>query len=189
MGASTCWLAVKGKSRAKILEELSLRVAESKSEALGSKLSGSEFSNGWYIIAAGGYGNPIIEDENLRRLSAGCEVVAGGAESHVMCSTACGWKDGLEIWWMDHDSEVDVENLSTRGQLPAEFAGIHEKLLADQEAEGGPDCGVDFMFSAPDILTKKLTGYSYEGSESDEVWHSLIPAPPRKSWLGGLFGR
>jgi hypothetical protein len=45
------------------------------------------------------------------------------------------------------------------------------------------------MFSAPDILTKKLTGYSYEGSESDEVWHSLIPAPPRKSWLGGLFGR
>ncbi|HEX4264690.1 MAG TPA: hypothetical protein VH597_10150 [Verrucomicrobiae bacterium] len=188
MGASTSWLAVKGKPQARVLEELALRVGDSPSDAQESGLQGCDFPGGWYVIAARDYGHPLTEDATLQRLSLGCEAVAGGVETHVMCSTACGWKDGKEVWWMDHDSEVSVENLSTRGQVPAVFSGIHKNLLAEQEAEGGPDCGVDFIFSAPEELTKALTGYHYEESEPDETWHPLVAAPPpKKSWLGGLF--
>ena len=141
------------------------------------------------MIAARDYGHPLTEDATLLRLSVGCEVVAGGVETHVMCSTACGWKDGRGVWWMDHNSEAGVDNLSTRGQLPEVFRRIHEDLRAKQEAEGGPDCGVDFIFSAPEELTKTLTGYHYDVSQPGEVWHSLVSAPPKKSWFGSLFKR
>jgi hypothetical protein len=67
------------------------------------------------------------------------------------------------------------------------FGAIHQELRARQEAEGGPDCGVDFVFSAPEMLTKALTGYHYDESQPGEVWHSLVPAPPKKSWLANLF--
>jgi hypothetical protein len=188
MGASTSWLAIKGKHRTKVLEELSLRVEDSGRQAPDSGLQGCELPGGWYVIAAGGYGHPLTEDATVRPLSVNCEIVAGGAETHVMCSTACGWKNGREIWWMDHDSEAGVLNLSTRGKLPTSFTNIYEGLLAKQDAEGGPDCGVDFLFSAPEELTKALTGYHYDESQPEEVWHSLVSDPPKKkSWLGGLF--
>lgn len=188
MGASTSWLAVKGKPQTKILEDLALRVGDSRNDVFASGLQGCDFPGGWYVIAARDYGHPLTEDATLQRLSAGCEVVAGGVETHVMCSTASGWKDGREVWWVDHDSEAGVENLSTRGQLPAVFSGIHEDLQAKQEAEGGPDCGVDFIFSAPEELTQALTGYHYEETEPDGAWHALVSAaPPKKSWFGGLF--
>jgi hypothetical protein len=189
MGASTSWLAVRGKPRARILEELALRVGDSPRDAADSGLQGCDFPGGWYVIAARDYGNPLTEDATLQRLSIGCEVVAGGVETHVMCSTASGWKEGREVWWMDHDSEVGVENLSTRGELPAVFNGIYQNLQAQQEAEGGPDCGVDFIFSAPEQLTKALTGYHYDESQPGEKWHSLVSAPAKKSWLGSLFKR
>jgi hypothetical protein len=188
MGASTSWLAIKGKPRARILEELALRVGNSPRDAQDTGLQGSDFAAGWYVIAARDYGHPLTEDETLKRLSIGCEVIAGGVETHVMCSTASGWKDGREIWWMDHDSEAGIENLSTRGQLPAVFNGIHQDLRAQQEAEGGPDCGVDFIFSAPEMVTKALSGYHYDEPLPGEIWHSLVhAAPPKKSWLGRLF--
>jgi|SRR5690348_4057619 len=189
MGASTCWLAVRGKPRDTVLEELALRIGDSPSDAQESHLQGSDSFNGWYVIAAGGYGNPLIEDANLQRLSVGCEVVAGGIETHVMCSTASGWKDGQEIWWIDHNPDDGVENLSTRGKLPAEFSSIHEDLRTQQAAEG-PDPDVDFIFSAPEDLTKALTGYHCEESQPGEKWHSLVTvAPPKKSLFGRLFGR
>jgi hypothetical protein len=188
MGASTSWLVVRGKPQPRILEELALRVGD-PSDAQDSGLQGCDSPGGWYVIAARDYGHPLTEDATLQRLSVGCEVVAGGVETHVMCSTACGWKDGREVWWMDHDSEAGVENLSTRGQLPAAFSGIHHDLQAKQDAEGGPDCGMDFIFSAPEELTKALTGYHYDDSQPDEVWHSLVSIRPKKSWFGGLFTR
>ena len=138
---------------------------------------------------AGGYEHPLTEEKTLKPLSAGCEVIAGGVEEHVMCSFARCWKDGREIWFVARDSEADGENLIKRGQLPDVFAGIEEELRAEQEAEGGPDCGVDFIFSAPDMLTKALTGFHFDESGSDEEWHALVPEGPRKSWLGGLFGK
>ena len=190
MGASASWLAVKGKAGAKVLADLGLRVGQSPGDAEESGLQGCDFPNGWYVIAAADYGHPLTEPATLRPLSVGCEVVAGGVETHVMCSTACGWKNGREVWWVDHDSEAGVENLSTRGELPAAFHSIHEDLQAKQEAEGGPDCGVDFIFSVPEELTKALTGYHYDESQPDEVWHPLVSAPPAKrSWLAGLFKR
>jgi len=188
MGASTSWLAIRGKPRARALEELALRVGDSPGNARDSGLRGCDFPNGWYVIAARDYGHRLTEDVTLQRLSVGCEVVAGGVETHVMCSTACSWKDAREIWWMDHDSEIGVLHLSTRGQLPLVFTNIYEGLLASQDAEGGPDCGVDFIFSAPEELTKALTGYHYDESQSGEAWHSLVSAPPpKRSWFGVLF--
>jgi hypothetical protein len=185
MGASTAWLAVKGMPRSRILETLGLQIAASPGDARESGLQGSDFSSGWYVIAAGGYGNPIIDDENLKRVSMGCEVVAGGADTRVMCSTACGWKDGREVWWVDHDSENGVEDLRTRGVLPPAFTGIHDELQAEQQAEG-PDCGVDFIFSAPEKLTQALTGYHYDEAQPGEEWRALVPAP-KMPWWKRLF--
>jgi hypothetical protein len=102
-----------------------------------------------------------------------------------MCSTASGWKNGQRIWHVDHDSETSVENLTATGELPAEFAGIHRELQAQQDAEG-PDGCVDYIFDVPVKLTEALTGYNYAENSGD--WHLLVPASTPSLW-GRLFKR
>jgi|SRR5688572_14718508 len=187
MGASTSWLAVKGKPREAVLQALGLGPGTAE-EGWDTGLQGCEFPNGWYVVAARGYFHRVMSDGVLKRISAGCEAVAGGVETHVMASTATGWRDGRQIWRADHQSENGIEDLTTEGELPAVFAAIHEGLRAEQAAEGGPDCGVDFIFDVPVKLCRALTGYDYDESGPDEQWHSLIPVA-KPSWLRRLLGR
>jgi hypothetical protein len=186
MGASTSWIAVKGKPIAAVLENLGLRVADPQNPTEKSVAEGCVLSDGWYVIALKGYEHRFTRREILERLSAGAEVVAGGVETHVMCSTATGWRDGQEVWWVEHDNDAAEMDLRTRGVMPNAFAGIRDKLTAE-ETEGGEHSGVDYLFDVPVELTAALTGYDFDNGQPGEVWESLVSL--KKSWWNALFGR
>lgn len=149
---------------------------------------GGHFPDGWYVVSARGYFHRVMSDGVLKRVSSGCEGIAGGVETHVMVSTAAGWTNGQQVWRVDHKGDTDTDHLTTEGELPSPFAAIYNDLRAEQAAEGGQDCGVDFIFDVPVKLCRPLTGYDYDESSAEEQWHS--PAPISKlSWLIRLFGR
>ena len=76
----------------------------------------------------------MMRDTILQRLSAGCEVVTGDVEEHVMVSIAIGWKDGQRVWSVTHDAQRDIEHLQTEGELPAAFTSIRDRLRFEQQA-------------------------------------------------------
>jgi hypothetical protein len=45
----------------------------------------------------------------LQKLSAGCEIVTGDVEEHVMVSVATGWMDGQKLWSVVHDGQRDMQ--------------------------------------------------------------------------------
>ena len=198
MGCSQSWLAVRGKRSTAVLETLGLRGTGTREEIAESPIVGAELPNGWYLVVADRSGHPLMRDQTLQRLSAGCEVVTGDVEEHVMVSIATGWKEGQRVWSLTHDAQRDMEHLQTEGELPAAFAGIRDRLRSEQQAAGGRKAEVDYIFDLPVELAATLTGYRHDadipgaGAEPFEVLvetlSSASASTGRPSFLKRLFG-
>src|SRR5436190_9557596 len=132
MGYSQSWLAVRGKPPAAVLETLGLRGTGAREEIAESSIVGAELPTSWYLVVAGRSGHRLMRDQTLQWLSAGCEVVTGDVEEHVMVSVATGWKDGRRVWSVTHDAQRDMEHLQTEGELPAAFTSIRDRLRSEQ---------------------------------------------------------
>jgi len=158
MGASLSWFAVRGKGPEAVLRDLGLKNVGK--EYRDTPFCGGALPSGWYLVI---HGRHEFTNDEVRRLSQGCEVVACFVEEHVMVSRAAGWKDGEPIWAVTHDSEQGGGHLDVEGQLPADFSAIRDRLTKRQEK----DEGVDFIFNIPVDLAKQLTGYSHE--ETPEI--------------------
>ena len=189
MGYSQSWLAVKGKTRAEVLDALELRETGTREEIASSPIVGAELSAGWYLVVANRSEHRLTRDGVLQRLSVGCEVITGDVEEHVMVSAAGGWNNGHRVWSVMHDGQRSVKHLETKGDLPAAFAGIRDKLLAQQQAEVEGENAVDHMFDVPVELAKTLTGYRHDAQAPtvhDTPFEVLAGDPP--SLFKKLFG-
>lgn len=195
MGFSLSWLATKGKPSETVLAELELRATGVEGIAGDSAAVGTTTTSGWYLIVLDEAEHRLIGDAVIARLSRGCEVLTCTVEEHVMFSQATGWHDGRELWRVTHRGEDGPVGLDTRGDLPAQFSRIRDDLTAQQQAEGGADADVDFLFDIPVVLVQAFTGFKHDESGPDEpsafeVLESTRSAPsPKPSWLGRLLGR
>lgn len=198
MGFSQSWLAVRGKPPAAVLETLSLRGTAAREEIAESPIVGAELPRGWYLVVASRSGHRLMHDQIFQRLSAGCEVVTGDVEEHVMVSVATGWKEGQRVWAVTHDAQRDMEHLRTEGELPAAFTNIRDRLRSKQRTSGGRRADVDYIFDVPIELAQTLTGYRHDadipgvGAEPFEVLvdasSSASASNERPSLLKRLFG-
>jgi hypothetical protein len=198
MGYSQSWLAVKGKPPTAVLETLGLRGTGTREENAESPIVGAELPSGWYLVVTGRSGHRLMRDQTLQRLSAGCEVVTGDVEEHVMVSVATGWRDGQRVWTVTHDAQRDMEHLQTEGDLPAAFASIRDRLRSEQQKAGGRKADVDYIFDVPVELAQTLTGYRHDadipGAGTDpfevlvETSSSASASTGRPSFLKRLFG-
>ncbi len=197
MGYSQSWLAVKGKPTAAVLETLGLRGTGTHEEIAESPIVGAELPGGWYLVVFGRSGDPLMSDVVLQRLSAGCEVVTGDVEEHVMVSVATGWENGRRLWSVTHDAQRDMEHLQTEGEMPSVFTPIRDRLRSEQQAAGGNKSDVDYIFDAPVELAQTLTGYRHDadipgsGAEPFEVLTQTSQSAAgtgRPSFLKRLFG-
>jgi len=187
MGYSQSWLAVNGKGRATVLEALGLRATGTREEIAESPVAGAERPSGWYLVVTDRSGHRLTRDSVLQTLSAGCEVVAGDVEEHVMVSVAAGWKDGRLAWSVEHDGQRGMQHLVTKGEMPAAFASIRDELQSKQEEAGGPKADVDYIFDLPVELARTLTGYRHDAAikgEHDEPFEVLAETSSTAS-IGG----
>lgn len=186
MGSSLSWVAVQGRQPEVVLAQFGLRATGRYQEAPEAPTVGVKLSGGWYIVVANRCDFPFVHRRALRRLALASEVVMCTVEEHVMYSAAIGWADGREVWSVDHDARQGIRHLDACGALPPAFAEIRDRLEADQEAHGGDQPRVDFVFDVPVTLAERLTGFRHDrvlmalGKAPFEV---LEPLPPRvKRW-------
>ncbi len=187
MGFSQSWLAVKGKPAAAVLEALGLKGTGTREEIAESPIIGAELPGGWYLVVANRSGHRLMREPVVERLSAGCEVVTGDVEEHVMVSMAAGWKDGRRIWLVAHDAQRGIEHLKTQGELPTAFGGIRDEMRSQHQAAGGRQADVDYIFDVPVELAKALTGYRHDediAGVGDRPFEVLVQASASPSSSG-----
>lgn len=195
MGVSLSWMAVKGASRDSVLNALGLRGTQSFEELPESHLTGVLLPSGWYMVVANRGEYPaFMEDKTLARVSASTEVVTCFVEEHVMCSHASQWRDGRELWSLMHTADTGgIEHLEIKGELPAFFGSIQERLRAKQREAGGKKAEVDYIFDIPVETAQQFTDYRHDrdisgaGEKPFEVLETT-DATPKRSWLRRLLG-
>ncbi len=183
MGCSISWLAIKSKPPADVRNHLSL-VSTGRFEGIPeSGVSASSLPSGWFLIVLDGCDHDFIREAALKRVSAGCEVIAASVEEHVMASRAEGWRDGRRTWSLAHDSEKGIEHLEETGSLPEAYASIKARAFQEQKGKGAAG-EVDFIFDVPLTLAKSFTGFKH-----DEDGPSKFEILERVAKSGGLWGR
>jgi hypothetical protein len=103
-----------------------------------------------------------------------------------MFSAAFGFRDGVQTWTVVHDPDQGMYSLATTGEPPPELDAIRTRLKSQQEAEGGEEADVDFMFDAAPDLVAALSGY--ERNRGDPIGLTRLQ-PIRRGFLKSLFGR
>jgi hypothetical protein len=177
MGLSISWVAVHGEGNEVVWRELGLAPTGERDEFVAeSPIAGARLEKDWCLVTFNRYEHELVHDEVLKRLSKGCTLVAAGAEEHVMCSFAVEWRDGARTWWISHDPQEGIETLEAEGSLPEGFDGLRRELLAQQNAAGGSEADVDYVFSIPLDTAKLVTGFSHEENEPDDGFAVLARA-------------
>jgi hypothetical protein len=141
-----------------------------------SPIGGAALDGGWYVVVFDEYDHPLLGEQELRKLSKGCELVAAGAEEHVMASFSEGWRDGEWIWAVTHDADQGLQHLDAEGSLPEGFEALRRERLEEQEAAGGDDADVDHVFDIPLDVAVQITGFSHSETEPDEGFTVLAEA-------------
>jgi hypothetical protein len=141
-----------------------------------SPIGGASLPGGWYAVVFDRYDHALLADEVLKALSENCELVAAGAEEHVMSSFAEGWRNGERIWSVVHDADEGLGHLEADGSLPDGFEAIRSERLEEQKAAGGDEADVDYVFDVPLDVATRITGFSHVETEPDEGFAVLVEA-------------
>src|SRR5271163_1167505 len=160
MGFSLSWAALKNGSLEQICAAAGLHPAGRREETADSDMVAANLPSGWYLLLFNGN---VIQENILEALSHSGEVVYCFIEDHVMFSQSSGWKSGRELWRVWHDGgEKGLSHLEIRGNLPADFTIIRQKLFAKQESAGGEKAGVEYVYHIPAEVAKALTGFRHD---------------------------
>jgi hypothetical protein len=179
MGMSISWLAVRAPEQV-VLRALGLVTTGGRDELPAeSPIAGAQLPDDWYLVVLDRYEHPLVRDDVLRRVSELGELVAAGAEEHVMCSVASGWREGERVWRARHDPQAGIDHLELEGEPPAGFDAIRSDLLQQQHDAGGRDAEVDYVFEIPLETARRVSGFSYQDAEPDGGFVVLRPASLR----------
>lgn len=183
MGRSTSWMAIRGLDRAEVAARLNCAETDRPAD-YRAELALGQLPSGWLILRCRRFDFPT--PQRLSMLSKGAELIACQIEEHVMFSAAYGFHDGARTWSVAHDPNKGLFSLVAEGAPPAELDAIRAKLTEEQNAEGGVEADVDFLFdAAPDLVTA-LSGYKHD--EDDAIAFAQLQ-PIRRGFLKSLFGR
>jgi hypothetical protein len=137
----------------------------------------AKIHGGWFLLIGNRCNHRLIDEDFLARLSSRWKCVACSVEEHVMVSSAALWEAGEPVWEVTHDAQDNIFHLASSGRLPEGFAATRDRVLREQEREGGQQAGVDLVFDVPLLLAKSLTGYKHD--EPVE----FLPTPPPGAFL------
>jgi hypothetical protein len=162
MGFSISWIAVSGKAKADILKSLSLVDTTEPDEANESSISGAELPGGEYILFLNDLNHPYVQLPLVQRLSGGCKLLVCQVEEHVMVSEATMYENGARTWRVTHESERGIYDLQTEGMLPPSLNAIQAEMKECQDAAGGVNADVDYLFDVPVMLAASICGYRHD---------------------------
>jgi len=159
LGYSISWCSLRA-SKESALRALGFKETDEVDQANEAPFSAAYLPSGWSIVWANDV--DFASPGNLERLHLPTPVIACQIEEHSMYSACHEVNDGLLSWSVWHDAQVDVYDLNSFGNVPQEFEAIAAAQRAEQEANGGTEAGVDYIFDAPVELAMALTSYRHD---------------------------
>jgi hypothetical protein len=177
MGYRISWLAVQGGDKRAVYDRLGLAPTGETGLAFDHPTTGSQLPSGWTIVGFNEMGHRLVEDDEVKRLSAGWTVMACNLCETTMCSTATLWKDGEEVWSVFHFSNDGVDDLTAGGDFPPEFDTIEAHYRALQAKESAGDAEVDYMIEIPMALATHVTTFVHNEGPDD---FDYLDFKPRK---------
>ena len=173
MGYAVAWLAVRTADHEAFFAKSQVRPTGEPGELLSTAIAGAALEGGWYLLVAQGCGHRLIDPGLLTTLSLHWDCVACSIEEHLMFSSASFWRSGEELWSISHDAQEGMSDLTATGDLPASFEATRERIVQEQESEGGASAEVDLIFEIPLLLAREVTGFKH-----DEEVNCLAQAVP-----------
>jgi hypothetical protein len=186
MGFKGGWLAVENVPKSELLLKLGWEDSDEVDEYFEEDTSAADMTTGWSLIQFHDFA--FVETLELGALSQIAPLVACQIHEGTMFVRAQYWRNGEQIWSIEHDSQIDRLHLSSSGALPACFQEISAKNLAEQEG----DDEVDFIFDTPLAVAKSLCGYKHDEWDAELFVATAtrvmrpIPLKQRKK-LFGIF--
>ncbi|MET0274949.1 MAG: hypothetical protein ABW360_18335 [Phenylobacterium sp.] len=180
------WIAVRGLDRASVLASLEFEETGRKGSEDAFSLWCADLPGGWLLVESHDleFASPArIAELSRHGWAIGCLV-----EGRVMFSGVRFCEQGRERWWVLHDAEKGIYDLSMGGDLPVEFASTRDRLFAEQDAAGGSAADVDFIFDVPMALADAITGYRAEGGSGERPVMTELK-PIRRAGSAGLFAK
>lgn len=192
MGYAITWFAVREQHAADVLRELQLTPTGERQEFPEATIAYAGLTNGWAILWYGEYDCPFLGDRELASLSARSEIIRCMVEEHVMASSAELWAGGRQRWSISHQGEDGPKGLEVSGSPPESLDRIRAQMEEAQEAEGGEDAEVDYIFEIPLRVAQEIAGFKH-----DEVcdcianggFEVLERGAPQRGRLSRFFGR
>ncbi len=187
MGYSISWLAVKEKVPELLLQELGLAPTGEMTDYGQSPFTGRTLPSGWFLLVLNRCEHKFIQPKSLASLSGNCDIVACSVEEHVMVCTSELWRNGQQIWRIEHDAQEAIDHINTYGALPDGYAAIGKQCANEQEKDGGKDAAVDHFFDIPLQIAKSIVGFKHDdddGLENDsfEVFKAQASTSQTKPW-------
>ena len=168
MGFSVSWLAVKSDDLDKLFKIADISSTTKTDDLL---VLGFSDKDGWCFLEADKSNHPISKN-SLSRISVLGETIACSVNECVMVSVVECWNNGKQTWSIAHDAQEGMFDLTVKGGfLPDQYENIKNFWVSQQNAEGGDDADVDFIFEIPVQVAKHICGYKHD---EDFVSSSLV---------------
>jgi hypothetical protein len=169
MGYAVSWLAVKDAVSQPLLQDLGLKPTGEKADYGDALFTGRALSSGWFILFINECDHQFVQPKTLASISKTGDVIACSIEEHVMWSTAELWRDGTEIWRVEHDAQEGMCHLSPSGLLPDVYSAIEKEFREKQEQAGGEDSDTDYFFEIPLQTAKSIAGFKHDEAGPEDA--------------------
>lgn len=181
MGYAISWLAVKGKTPDTLIHELGLTPTGEMAEYGESMFTGRTLPSGWFLLVINQCEHKFVKSKSLGSLSSDCEIIACSIEEHVMVCTSELWRNGAQVWRIEHDAQQSIDHINTSGLLPDVYSAIEREFAEQQEQAGGKKADTDYFFDIPLQTAKSIVGFKHDEAgledESFEVFKGDATLP------------
>lgn len=168
MGFSISWLAVKGKAPEALARELGLIPTGEMVEHGASMFTARSLQGGWFLVVINRCEHKAVGSKSLASLSLNCEAVACSVEEHVMACSSELWRNGEQVWRLEHDAQQSIDHISTAGVLPDIYFAVWKECSEQQNAAGGRNADTDYFFEIPLQTAKELVGFKHDEAELED---------------------
>ena len=158
MGYSISWVHCRGLILETAAARLSLTVTDRFDEYARAGISAQSLDDCSLLLVANRCNHRIAKAPALASLSADCELVACSIEEHVMYASSELWRNGRQIWRIEHCAEEGPDHLSTEVDLP----DCLEPLLIECKRNLSDDQETGWFFDIPLDCAKELTGFKHD---------------------------
>jgi hypothetical protein len=187
MGFTISWVAFKDLPLAEAALALGLLQSGQSESVFDYDVNGARIGN-WSVVVFNDLNPNLAESRELVRLSSGREIVVVHISETTMMQWAERWKNGRQVWNVQHTSEEGPRHLEASGSLPAEFADIRRRRFAEQDEEDAGDAEADFIADIPLDLAQAATGFRHDTADAE--FFELVPdarsTPKKASFFGSL---